>query len=1067
MVMNRRTVGMLAMCTVCLCAHAGRSYYAEEALTEDFFIEDSAEDDVSMDELIEEELPAEDMAEADLIEEETQAVDLIEETDMVEEIDVPVDTALLQVGDVISGFTVKEIYSSASIDSVIYTFEHTFSGATLVYVENEDPETAFTIAFRTPYVDETDTNHVFEHAILAGSEKYPSKDIFFDMENKAYQTYVNARTGFTMTYYPVASMSQEQLLKMMDVYMSCMEAPAILNDERYFRREAVRYELYDKEEPISLNGTVYAEDYGFLTDNTDVSYMQLLDALYPEETASNMIGCAHLNFKDLTYENTVATFERCYHYDNSLLFLYGDLDLQRFLAFLDTEYLSKQPVYGTDLHEWEDAVTQPGHVEAEEQIPAYEGDTVTNNSVINYGIDLDGASNVDLVKWQVFAAALNMVGSPLYNMLIEQDVQSPVTAEVETGTAKPFFCFNMTYANPEQKEELKNVITSALTQVSEQGLDPGLMEMILKSQELSTKLLRNNANVGVSMAESFIDQWVMSGDCNYYRVFEQAMAELAADSEQAAFRGMAGTLLAPERSALVTSVPTPGLAEKHDEEVEQYLADMKDAMSEEEVEAMIQETAAFDEWNASELSNNAYQISPDELPDFEEPADFTVREENGVRLYQGSAQVSGVGSFRIYFDLSGMSREEMEYLVLCQNYFGQMDTENHDAAELYMLMGEYLTGLKFETAYPWEAAGEDHRPMLSVSWECLTQNFETSLSLILEMLTGTKFTDAQMLSYLTAVQADYWDMARQDGYDIADNVAHTDAGLRSDTRKFDLDVDGQECYYMMADMVQRLYQEEDYAAELAKTLQSSVDKAFTRDNIIFMSVTGPDEGDAVTQKAAKILAALPQKPEGTDAVYELPVPTKTTAVCIEDSLNTTVMAGDFMKDEGFVGSYIPFVYALNDKYTVPQFRFRLGAYSAGSMHQSLQGNLLTYVFSDPNVKETIDSLKAMPEEMKNMSLTQEELNGYILKAYANATYPGGVLADTMLEMEANLLGADKARLDAITKDIRSAVLDQQAEAAEHFGIVMENASLCTAGNENLIRSAAECFDEIISYRTEE
>ena len=113
------------------------------------------------------------------------------------------------------------------------------------------------------------------------------------------------------------------------------------------------------------------------------------------------------------------------------------------------------------------------------------------------------------------------------------------------------------------------------------------------------------------------------------------------------------------------------------------------------------------------------------------------------------------------------------------------------------------------------------------------------------------------------------------------------------------------------------------------------------------------------------------------------------------------------------------------------------------------------------------SLQAMPEEMDKMVLTQEELNGYILKAYANATYPTGVLADAMTEMEADLIGADKVRLDAITEQIRSATLDQQAEAAAHFRKVMEDAVLCMVGNESLIRADGDCFDEVISFRTEE
>ena len=57
-------------------------------------------------------------------------------------------------------------------------FEHEKSGASLFYIRNKDTNRGFSISYRTPHLDETDTNHVFEHSVLASSDKYPSKDIF-------------------------------------------------------------------------------------------------------------------------------------------------------------------------------------------------------------------------------------------------------------------------------------------------------------------------------------------------------------------------------------------------------------------------------------------------------------------------------------------------------------------------------------------------------------------------------------------------------------------------------------------------------------------------------------------------------------------------------------------------------------------------------------------------------------------------------------------------------------------------------------------------------------------------
>ena len=978
------------------------------------------------------------------------------------ETDSQPDVSALQPGDALHGFTLTEVYRSTLLNSAIYTFTHAISGATLVYVANDDPEVAFSIGYRTPYVDETDTNHVFEHAILASSEKYPSKDLFFDMANRGYQTYINAHTGLTATWYPLSSLSEDQLLKMADAYMSCMVAPAVLSDENIFKREAVRFELDVPDAQITVNGTVFAEDSGYLTDPSNNALNHLLDALYPGETASNFIGMAHWHYDDLTYEHTMETYERCYHFDNSLIMLYGALDLDRFLAFLDEEYLSKYPAQGTDLSAWKDGPTAPGFVDVQKSIPAYEGDTVEHNSIIRYAIDLDGATDMELSQYSILADLLNQLGSPLYNLQLERGIDNSVYATMMDSAAKPVFLFSMGYADPEQKDDLKALAEDALAQVAREGIDPAMLEMAMKAQEREAKLMRNNANVGVELVESFLTQWVRSGDPNAYRTREQAFRALHADGQQQIIRQLALNLLMPRRSALVTSVPEPGLAEAHDRALADYLADMKAAMTPAEIKAMVKETADFNTWNAEEMPNNDFLISPEELPEPAAPT-WTEAEVDGVTVYKGSTELSGVGKYAVYFDLSGMSREELEYLMLSQSYVMEMNTEDHTAEELNLLIGEYISDLDSTLIYPNEAAGDNHRPMLCVSWSSLTEDFEAGLNLVLELYARTDFSDLDMLSYITAMYAEAWDMSRQDPTNTTSYYARDTVGIRADSNRFVMDVDGQDCYTLIADAAERVYAEEGFAEALAEKYADVTRKAFTRSNLIFMSVANEGENDAIVAQAVQALNALPEK-EGADAEYALPEAGKSLAVCIESSLNSSYLVGDFMKDPDFTGNYLPFWYALSDLYTVPTFRFKLGAYTAYSYHQWASGCLSTLVTSDPNVRATVEALAAMPDALESMTLTEESLDGYVLSAYSTATSPHGMLNEVMSMMEYDLLGADTERILAITRQIRDAKLEDQAEAAEHIAAALADADFCMAGNENLIRADADCFDEIVSWR---
>ena len=230
----------------------------------------------------------------------------------------------LQPGFQTAGFTLKQVGKLQALGAQTLYFEHEKSGASLFYIRNKDTNRGFSISYRTPHLDETDTNHVFEHSVLASSDKYPSKDIFFDLCSKTYHTFVNAFTYIPFTAYPVCSQSEEQLLKMADVYLSCMKAPGIRRERRFFDREAVRYELRDRESPITLAGTVYSEDFGMLNDTDNEALRNVLRALYPGETAANANGQAHRFYKDLTYEHTMEMYDRFYRFDNALILLRFD-----------------------------------------------------------------------------------------------------------------------------------------------------------------------------------------------------------------------------------------------------------------------------------------------------------------------------------------------------------------------------------------------------------------------------------------------------------------------------------------------------------------------------------------------------------------------------------------------------------------------------------------------------------------------------------------------------------------------------------------------------------------------
>ena len=93
------------------------------------------------------------------------------------------------------------------------------------------------------------------------------------------------------------------------------------------------------------------------------------------------------------------------------------------------------------------------------------------------------------------------------------------------------------------------------------------------------------------------------------------------------------------------------------------------------------------------------------------------------------------------------------------------------------------------------------------------------------------------------------------------------------------------------------------------------------------------------------------------------------------------------------------------------------------------------------MKKTMDVLTSLPENLKELSLTEEEMDGYILNTYAIVTYPRGFWGGLMNQMSLDFLGLDISRRAEMIDDIRNTTVDLLPEAADHIAKVMETATL--------------------------
>ncbi|WP_083267454.1 insulinase family protein [Robinsoniella peoriensis] len=970
---------------------------------------------------------------------------------------------ILEMTDPVSGFRVKEKSVIGQLGADITLFEHEKSGAQAACIKNDDPELGFSIIYRTPYVDETDTNHVFEHAILASSEKYPSKDIFFDMGNKSYNTFFNAFTYPTFTIYPVCSKSEDQLIKMMDVYLSCMVSPDILKNDNFFKREALRYELEDVDSPILMKGTVLSEDFGYLTDVESNADDNLIHALYPGLYASNCIGKAHLNYKGLTYEHTLQTYERFYSFSNSLIILYGDMDFKKVMDFIEKEYLSKSERKQIDLSQYTNEQVRPGYVEQIVDSPAYEEDNADHASIVDYSVDLSGCSWDDLIYWGFITDMMNNESFVWHDYAKKAGLHNSMTAFINVDTSFPYLVFRLLDADVMQKESFKDSINRALKDLSENGFRPEIYRACMKSRELAESLMREATAVAVDVSEEIATYWTSTGRIDYHSRYQDCFCRISRDKEQLILKRLVKEALVPKRSAFVVTIPKPGLAEQMEQERDDYLKKMKESMSVGQRQQLVEDTRKFREWNETEQSNSSFMIQPKELPDLEKATSYRKKKFGDMVSYTCAAPIDHAGSFRIYFDISSVPEEDFFYLALYELLLTELDTERYTADKQKNIAEEYLYDLSVHELYPGAEAGENSRPMLVVSWEGLTEDYGTALDFLLEVMSNIKFHQREeMIRVLNKSLPDY-DLSRTDDpMTLAEDLA---LGYIRNSARFYNAVNGQDLYRFLKKILQKLEQDADYLSSVVVKLEEIKKSVMHREKIIIASAAASKALSKIEKTAVDKLSQLPVLKKKMLNYGDFMDAKRKKGICVESSNQYSAAVGDFRGDKNFKGRYLPYLMAAKDKYIIPQIRFRSDAYSAGvTVGDPTDGTFCLYSYGDPNVKSTLDIFAGTADFLKRMEITKEELDGYILNAYGLVTKPLGILDRRMWDMRLAISGADPAVVNHMIEDIKNASLQDREAAANTIGNALKRGAVVTVGNESNIRAAGNVFDEIINYK---
>ena len=946
------------------------------------------------------------------------------------------------------------------IHSKGYVLRHKKSGARVALISNDDDNKAFFIGFRTTPQDYTGVPHIIEHSVLCGSEKFPVKDPFVELIKGSLNTFLNAMTYPDKTLYPIASYNDQDFKNLMDVYLDAVFHPNILKYEEIFKQEGWHYELEDKDAPLTINGVVYNEMKGAYSSAEEILQSTLFEALFPDNTYSKDSGGNPEYIPELTYEAFLDFYKFYYHPSNSYIYLYGDFDIKERLDWMDKAYLCNYDVLEVD----SSITEQQPYAQMKEIVKKYpisSDESEENNTYLAYQKVVGTAT--DKVQNQAFTvldyALISAPGAPVRQALIDAGIGQDVYGSFDDGVLQPTFGFFAKNANPEDRERFVQIIEDTLRQVVKEGVK----ESSILASINSTEFRFREADFGqfpkgllyglFCMSSWLYDDTQVFDQLEMLDVFQFLREQVGTGYYENLIQKY---LLDNPHGVVVALEPEKGLGSKNEEALKEKLAAYKASLSNEELEALVQDT----------LHLKAYQDEPSSEEDLQKIPMLERKDmRKVVRPYQNeekmigeipvllhNIETNGIDYMSVLFDAEDVSMEDLPYLSIVRSMFGYMDTENYTFAELSNAINIHTGGISSAlTAFP--EAGEQMNPHVRYEFKIrvLENKLEEAVSLLKEIMHTTKFDDVKRLTEILA-------QTKSRMQSILSNSGNIVSATRSmayfSEYAFYQEVTAGICFYAsVCEMIKT--QPEVLIERFRKVLEQVIGK-----NRMMISFTAKAESyenavpvlqefiqtiPAGCEKGALVTGTLGKKNEGfTDA----------------SAIQYVSRAGS-LKKHGYeyTGTLNVLKMILSYEYLWMNVRVKGGAYGCSSTFYRT-GEVAFSSYRDPNLRKTNEVYEGIPEFLRQFTADEREMTKYIIGTLGGLDMPMNPEAKGNRSLAAYMKHLSEEDIQRERDAILNATEEDIRALADMMEAVLSDENICVIGNENNIRKDEELFMNI-------
>ena len=804
---------------------------------------------------------------------------------------------------------------------------------------------------------------------------------------------------------------------------------------------------------------------GAFSSPDEVLEREIMNHLFPDTTYGCESGGDPKNIPDLTYEDFLNFHKTYYHPSNSYIYLYGNMDMDEKLNFLDEHYLSHFEYLDVDsVIREQRAFDECRDVTLEYPIAENEGEE--DNTYLSYNMIAGNAGDSQMaMAFEVLDyALLSAPGAPLKQALLDAKLGKDVYGSYDDGILQPYFTVIAKGSNPDRKEEFVSVIRQVLGDIVKNGIDKKAVEAGINYFEFRYREADfSSYPKGLMYSLDILGDWLYESKAPFaqvqmLKVFENLKKAVNEGYFEALIRRY---LLENPHGCILTLVPKKGLAAQREKELEEKLEAYRSSLSKEELNTMVEKTKALEAYQESEEDPEALECIPMlKRSDIKKEAGNFVNEELSVDdslfLYH-EVCTNGIGYVDLMFKTDSIAPEQIPYLGLLKSVLGYVDTKEHTYGELFNEINANTGGINCGVeVFDRADSTEEFQAMFSVRGKALYTKLDFLFKMIQEILNSSKLGDTKRLYEIIA-------SVKSRAQVNLTGAGHSTAVLRATAYSSPMAAFQDEMagigYYQFIEKLEKDFDQrkEETVEELRRLM-----KEILRPENFMISYTGEKESlETVKKLAFSVKEGLCTEPV-EKSQNKLICTKKNEGFKTSGQVQYVAQTGNFKKKGlEYTGALEILKVILSYDYLWINLRVKGGAYGCMSGFKR-NGESYLVSYRDPHLKRTLDVYKGIPDYIRGFQADEREMTKYIIGTISGKDVPKTPQMKGSVSKTAYFCGVTEEMIQKERDQILNASVEDIHELAEIIEAVLAADQICVVGSESKVSEASDVLMEVKS-----